>query len=97
MIRFEGRVRPWLLRSLRSVWQSLVCMGAVYTGPVVYYYYAVPQLAAATGTHDPFARYAPGGLHLVAGDPCSLPPGHPERVRADLPLSETEQRLAREL
>ncbi|MEU6393843.1 DUF6059 family protein [Streptomyces sp. NPDC046939] len=96
MIRSEGRVRPWLLRGLRSVWRSLVCMGAVYTGPVVYYY-AVSQFAAATGTHDPFARYAPGGLQLVAGAPCSLPPGHPERVRADLPLSETEQRLAREL
>ncbi|MEU9880859.1 DUF6059 family protein [Streptomyces phaeochromogenes] len=91
-----GRTRPWLLKGLRMVWQSLICVGALHTGPAVYYY-AVPRLAPTGHTHDPFARYAPDGLHLVAGAPSSLPPGHPERVRTDLPLSETERQLAGEL
>ncbi|MFG3165292.1 DUF6059 family protein [Streptomyces sp. NPDC048232] len=96
MNRFGKRVRLWLLSGARMLWQGLICVGALHTGPAVYYY-AVPRLAPAGHTHDRFARYAPGGLQLVAGAPCTLPPGHPERVRTDVPLSEAERQLAREL
>ncbi|GAA4000292.1 hypothetical protein GCM10022384_54070 [Streptomyces marokkonensis] len=96
MKRFEARVRPWLRKGLRMAWQSLICVGAIHTGPAVYYY-ALPRPAPAGHTHDPFARYAPGQLQPAAGAPVGPAPGHPERVPANAPLSETERQLAREL
>ncbi|MFC9914469.1 DUF6059 family protein [Streptomyces sp. NPDC059862] len=96
MKRFEGRMRAWPISFLRMAWHSLVCLGAFHTGPIVYHY-AVPRPASAPSARGPFARHTPGGLTVAAGGPCVLPPGHPERVCADMPLSEAEQRMAREL
>ncbi|MFE3852889.1 DUF6059 family protein [Streptomyces griseorubiginosus] len=39
----------------------------------------------------------PPGPTLIHGEPSAPPPYHPERLRPDLPLTETEQALAREL
>ncbi|MDO0939447.1 hypothetical protein QQY66_50040 [Streptomyces sp. DG2A-72] len=69
---------------LRPLWRSLVTFGAIHAGPEAYHAAGGPSSASCT--QDPFAHARQGP-----------PPAHPERLRADLPLSETERQLAREL
>lgn len=98
MKRFGRRVgRGWAAGFLRQIGRSLVCLGAFHTGPVVFQYYVLNERAPDTETHDPFARYAAGGLRLLPADVSGPPPHHPERLCADLSLSEAEQLLARQL
>jgi hypothetical protein len=85
----------WTLadRFLRSLWRSLVTFGATYVGPTVYFN-ALPACAPATPSTDPVALFVRAGLAPGTGGP---PPAHPERLREDVPLTEAEQLLAREL
>ncbi|WP_329537892.1 hypothetical protein OG568_57385 (plasmid) [Streptomyces sp. NBC_01450] len=83
----SGR-RVLAARCLRPLWQSLVVMGAVQSGPLVHYYAVVAPLSGPQ-PYDPFASYG--------AQPCGPPPGHPERLRFDLPLTARERRLDREL
>ncbi|WP_328349280.1 hypothetical protein OG828_48100 [Streptomyces sp. NBC_00457] len=69
---------------LRPLWRSLVTFGAMYAS--IEAYHAAGEYSFAAYTQDPFAHARHGP-----------PPAHPERVRADLPLSATERQLAREL
>ncbi|WP_210581168.1 DUF6059 family protein [Streptomyces sp. GESEQ-4] len=69
---------------LRPLWRALVAFGSLYTSPEAYH--AACEYSSVACTHDPFAHARHGP-----------PPAHPERVRADLPLSATERQLAREL
>ncbi|MFB7248837.1 DUF6059 family protein [Streptomyces populi] len=75
-------------RCLRPLWRSLTIMGAVLSGPLVYYYAVFAPLSGPR-PHDPFAPHEE--------QPCGPPPGHPERLRPDLPLTAQERRLDREL
>jgi hypothetical protein len=50
--------------------------------------YGLLSVCGETSAYEAAARRAP-----LRG----LPPGHPERLRADVPLSALERRLAREL
>ncbi|MFE6894361.1 DUF6059 family protein [Streptomyces sp. NPDC057694] len=70
-------------RFLRSAWRSLKITGAVQTGPWMYHFVT----SASTPEPGPLAPSAHFGP----------PPGHPERLRPDLPLTEEESSLDREL
>lgn len=77
---------------LRPLWRSLVAFGSIYSGPAVFH----ELTASSSAPHEgPFARYARGGPQLPG--PAGPPPAHPEQLREDLALSETERLLAREL
>ncbi|WP_089107639.1 DUF6059 family protein [Streptomyces hyaluromycini] len=91
-------VRPgWAAGFLRGLGRSLICLGAIHTGPIVLQYYVLHERAPDPHARDPFARYAEGGLRLLPPDASGPSPYHPERLCADMSLSETEQLLAREL
>ncbi|MGX1915406.1 DUF6059 family protein [Streptomyces phaeochromogenes] len=80
---------------LRPLWRSLVLYGSIHVDPTVGH----GLLASSSSPHaeDPFARNARGGTQLLPPGPDGPPPAHPERLCKDLPLSETERLLAREL
>ncbi|WP_329374971.1 DUF6059 family protein [Streptomyces sp. NBC_01483] len=89
----RGGRRALADRCLRSLWRSLVAFGATYVGPAIYFN-ALLAPASAAHSRDPFERFARGGLPPGTGGP---PPAHPERLREDVPLTEGERLLAREL
>ncbi|MET9735951.1 DUF6059 family protein [Streptomyces sp. NPDC006458] len=70
---------------LRPLWRSLVLFGSTQCGPHVYH--EVATSLSASHLDGLFDRYARGGP----------PAAHPERVCEDVPLSEAERLLAREL
>lgn len=86
--------RQALADLLRPLYRSLVALGSIYGGPTVH------ELSASTSAphaEGPCAGHARGGPQLPAPGPGGPPPAHPERLREDLPLSEAERLLAREL
>ncbi|WP_406425440.1 hypothetical protein OH809_42140 [Streptomyces sp. NBC_00873] len=78
---------------MRPLWRSLVVFGSIYRGPTVLH--ELSASSSAPHAEGPFARYARGGSQMPG--PGGPPPAHPERLCEDLPLSEAERLLAREL
>ncbi|MEU3902092.1 DUF6059 family protein [Streptomyces sp. NPDC045251] len=54
------------------------------------------SLVAFGAAHDPFVHHV-GATEPLRQRPGGPPPAHPERVREDVPLSEEELRILREL
>ncbi|MFD3701059.1 DUF6059 family protein [Streptomyces sp. NPDC058646] len=81
---------------VRPVWRALVAFGSTVAGPMTYHHAVrAPQWGARP--YDIYTWYAPAGLQLLppgAGGPA---PDHPERLCQDVPLSEEELLLARDL
>ncbi|PZT70874.1 hypothetical protein DN402_06130 [Streptomyces sp. SW4] len=99
---FCGARRLWgVLRVLRArLWQGLVALGALQVAG------EQARADAARGPALPGARCAPApgapgapGVHAPDAAPLldAPPPGHPERLRPDLPLTALERALLREL
>ncbi|MGW0877397.1 DUF6059 family protein [Streptomyces sp. NPDC002740] len=68
---------------LRTLLHCLTVFGALYVGPLAHQY-ATPAPAQRLPAR-------------AAGTRAGPPPAHPERLRADIPLSEEERRHAREV
>ncbi|MFE7120403.1 DUF6059 family protein [Streptomyces sp. NPDC057654] len=80
--RVAGRLLRPLWHSLwRSLWEGLVAFGTLH----------------ATGQLPPPVRSVRPMPPLPASPLPGPPPGHPERVRADVPLTAEERRLAARL
>ncbi|MEV0263763.1 DUF6059 family protein [Streptomyces sp. NPDC050617] len=81
------RVAGRLLRPLwRSLWEGLVAFGTLHvTGQM-----PPPVRTVARTEHSAPPQSPPQSPPSLAGPP----PGHPERVRADVPLTAQERRLA---
>ncbi|MEU3794798.1 DUF6059 family protein [Streptomyces fructofermentans] len=88
----HGSGRPPAGRLLHSLWHSLVALGSLYCGPLVH-----QEATAAARSGDTAGAFAPGATPPAPPRGAGPPPGHPERLREDLPLSGTERLLAREL
>ncbi|MDR3033859.1 DUF6059 family protein [Kitasatospora cineracea] len=73
---------PW--RFVRSFWDGLVTLGLLHTGE-------------SNDPHDLALRHPDSTLPLTAAPAFGPPPGHPEQLRPDLPLTALERRLRREL
>ncbi|MGW8066198.1 DUF6059 family protein [Streptomyces ziwulingensis] len=84
-----------LRRFVRGLWEGLVTYGRLCAGgegtPCEE---ARPQEARPQEVRPREVRPREVRPWGVWGDP---PPGHPERVRGDVPLTDLERRLAREL
>ncbi|WP_327309933.1 hypothetical protein OG730_42985 (plasmid) [Streptomyces sp. NBC_01298] len=81
-------VRPFL--------RSLVSLGVMYVGLDAFQQQRIgPALAARSS--DPYALYALGDLQALEPYEEGPPAAHPEKLCADVPLSEEELRLARDL
>ncbi|MFE4263113.1 DUF6059 family protein [Streptomyces sp. NPDC056883] len=78
------------------VWRALVAFGSAWVGPVAYHQ-AIRSPWSSARSLDVFTWYAPAGLQLLPPGMGGPPPAHPERLREDVPLSEEELLLAREL
>ncbi|GGX93451.1 DUF6059 family protein [Streptomyces fructofermentans] len=91
----HGGGQPLMDRFLRSLWHSLVAFGSVYCGPVVHQELMASARAGHTG--PPFARPARSATRPASLRGAGPVSGHPERLCEDLPLSETERLLARDL
>lgn len=96
MIRLlRGTLRVLVTHCLRPLWKALACMGAIYVGPE-----AMPP----QDPHGPtprsrrrFARYVQGRFLVLPPGVGGPPTAHPERLCIELPLSEQELMLSREL
>ncbi|MFG2754451.1 DUF6059 family protein [Streptomyces xanthophaeus] len=81
---------------VRPFAQGLVSLGVMYVGSDAF---RQPQIATALAARscDPYAWYAFGDMQALQSALVGPPDAHPERLCEDVPLSEQEQRLAREL
>jgi hypothetical protein len=96
MVRLlKGTLRVLVTYCMRPLWRALASMGAVYVGP---------EAMPSKDRHGPtprsrrrFARYVQGRLLVLPPGVGGPPAAHPERLCAELPLSEQELILAQEI
>ncbi|MEU9109476.1 DUF6059 family protein [Streptomyces xanthophaeus] len=80
---------------VRPIWRALVAFGSTVAGPTAYHAVRAPR--SAPRSFDVYTWYAPAGLQLLPPEAGGPPPAHPERLCADVPLTDEELLLAREL
>ncbi|WP_327180562.1 DUF6059 family protein [Streptomyces sp. NBC_01334] len=80
---------------LRAAGRALACLGAVYVGPEAVQ--AIDPSRSAARPRSRLVRYAQARFLELPPGAGGPPPAHPERLRGDIPLSEQEMLLAREL
>lgn len=80
---------------VRPVWRALASYGAIYIGPEAFWALDPPRSAAPSPSR--LVRYARGRFLVLPPGVGGPPPAHPERLREDVPLSEQELLLVREV